>query len=273
MVKPRGNGRTKQGPAARAALPSGYSATHGLPAALERALGDYQQRQPCPPVVCDGAAAAAAAQASPSVTKSLNVAPGYAPHFQSGIRELIQNWQDQCQVVAGYGAMHVADLTQPSAVAAGSLLLAACCGARCCGYLALAAPGGGGVGAGVCDVFLCNYASTIAMSAMTLGESSKRDNATLAGCFGEVRAWRSRQASAAEVPPRRTGCGRLAGLGVCPSTSHLPSCALPGSQGGDQQDCGIGGLCDLPHFQSGVELPLRRGAGGAGAPRRRGCPS
>lgn len=190
MVQTRGNGCTKPGPAARA-LPRGEGALHGLPAALARALEDYQQQQPCPPAACDGAAAAAASQAAPRVTKSLNVAPGYAPHFQSGIRELVQNWMDQCAVVAGFGALHVAELTPPAAAGAGSLLLAATCGARCCGYLALAASGGGGGGAGAgsgCDVFLCNYASTIALSAMALGQSSKRDTAALAGSFGEVRA-------------------------------------------------------------------------------------
>lgn len=86
---------------------------------------------------------------------------------------------------AGYGAVQVTELTRE-----GGLLLAAAGGGRCCGYLAITAAAGGG---DACDVYLCNYASTISIAAMTLGQSSKRDQDSLAGFFGEVRAGRRRR--------------------------------------------------------------------------------
>lgn len=149
----------------------------------ERALRLYLQH--CPPVQGSNAEARNNLQHSARVSKSLNVSPAYATHFRSGIRELIQNWYDQCKTAASYAAVSVLELTQqPPVAAAGDILLACAAGGRCCGYLSLSPAMSGKQDA--CDVRLCNYAATIGMAAMTLGESSKREQDSLAGFFGEV---------------------------------------------------------------------------------------
>ncbi|PRW44629.1 Right handed beta helix region [Chlorella sorokiniana] len=121
-------------------------------------------------------------QHTDSVTKSLNLSPNYATHLNSGIRELLQNWHDECLVLAGGGALEVQDLTPAAAALARDLLLVATAGGRCSGYLALSGVRGS---ADTCNVWLCNYGSTLSMAAMTMGQSSKRSNDSLAGCFGE----------------------------------------------------------------------------------------
>lgn len=189
------------------------------------------------------------------MSKSLNVSPNYATHFRSGIRELIQNWHDQCKVVGGAGGLVVQDLTPPAA-AGGSLLLAACAGRRCCGYLALSSTAGS---ADVCDVCLCNYGSTVSMAAMTLGESSKRDEDSLAGYFGEVR-----QQHTALSACQGNACACAShGFHILPCKSrwHAPAA---GSQGGDQPHHGQRSIRHLPDQQPRVDLPLRAGAGNPG---------
>ncbi|KAL4424015.1 hypothetical protein ABPG75_001316 [Micractinium tetrahymenae] len=154
----------------------------GLPASSEQEWALRAYLQQCPAVQGAAPHASNNVQHSARVTKSLNVSPAYATHFRSGIRELIQNWFDQCKTAASYATVSVQDLTPPSAATAGDVLLACAAGGRCCGYLSLSPAASGR--RDVCDVRLCNYASTISMAAMTLGESSKRGQDSLAGFFG-----------------------------------------------------------------------------------------
>ena len=153
-------------------------------------------------------------QSEHTVSKSLNLSPGYASHFKSGVRELIQNWFDQCKVVAGLpAAVRVVDRTPPAAATRGELLLA-CLHAlgptgpvQCCGYLALCP-----TACDTCDIALVNYATTISLAGMTMGQSSKRDQA-LAGFFGEVSAL------AGSSCPRQTSS-----LGYCHACPRINVC-------------------------------------------------
>lgn len=59
-----------------------------LPPPFAQALAGFQQS--FPPADCSFDEALAHSQAAVLASKSLNVAPTYATHFRSGIRELIQ---------------------------------------------------------------------------------------------------------------------------------------------------------------------------------------
>lgn len=163
-----------------------------LPRQLAAALRSHLQR--CPRTAAGESDADRHLQQSDRVTKSLNVSPAYASHLHSGIRELVQNWYDQCKASTGSNAsLAVQDLTPAAAARAGGLLLVATAGRRSCGYLALSSVR---KSASTCDVQLCNYGSTVSLAAMTLGESSKQEQGIqFAGHFGEVRQ-RSGTASA-----------------------------------------------------------------------------
>ena len=194
--------------AARPELPSG-----GLLEALQNFLRHH------PPVQGGEGEAEAHFQHATHVAKSLNVSPQYATHFRSGIRELVQNWRDQCKVVAAGGVLQVWDLTPPRS-AAGDFLLAFTANGSCCGYMAMSSEAGGG---STCNVWLCNYASSIGIAAMTLGESNKRGDDSLAGFFGEVR--RSKAGAGGGVGRggalRIYRLQRVTGMACTPSTSLL----------------------------------------------------
>lgn len=135
------------------------------------------------------------AQPKGLMNKSLNMHPNYASHADTGVREMVQNWFDQCRAVAAGVTLFLHTLCHGDA--------------RC--YVFSAGEQGAAVGYIVCNpitppaaaattttttttedetsprwnIEVVNLATIVGTGIMTLGMSTKSDDDSSAGFFGE----------------------------------------------------------------------------------------
>eukprot|EP00898_Chlorokybus_atmophyticus_P000410 jgi/Chlat1/136/Chrsp1S03095 len=124
--------------------------------------------------------------------RSLNMARDYSPHYNGGVRELVQNWMDQCLRLSrthrvGAWRVPAASVTKLREVGISAFhallevdLPPANQPAQCLGLCV-----GFGRKAGGQGFIAVNFATTLSLDVMLLGHSTSRDNDYNAGNFGE----------------------------------------------------------------------------------------
>ena len=107
--------------------------------------------------------------------KSFNMLKEYASHINSGIREHMQNWYDQCKVLCPAGA--TLNVLEPPAAPPNLSFLAVTGGQKTLGFVAQYSDNS--VASRV--VVFKNYGTQLSTDQMSLGMTTKREDNTLAG--------------------------------------------------------------------------------------------